>query len=494
MPTTRLLAILTVAALAGCFNPGLDPGFTCGEDPPGPQCPDGFFCARDYTCQLLDDDGDVPPTGEHYPLGPGYPGLVAARLGDGAMVAGWFHDVLFDDDEFRVYRFDAHGQPASEESDYVDLPTFKGVERGSLKAAGSGTVAVVAGLRKDAPNADPYLVYSWIKADGTHDELSFQGEANPFFAVTANEGYACLVRLVAGNPGELWLTCHNGTAGSNVKKGPAPANEKVLGLAAALSSQYGDVVIALETKPDSQPDYNRLAVLCPGTSTATLDVISPGDSLRPQLFATSDEQYVLVTWQDPNLFAGVRLRSDTCSAGGAAGPIVLAANGQGATGELSLTGRSAATGFAGAPEPWSIETRTAADGDHVWIANWTTGSDETPATENAIAMPHAVLTDPHAVTDGAGKLWFFVHASDADELEGWVKLCDPHQVQPDQQVTAVGADDGQVTAGYAVAPRHGGGFFLAYRHWTDEKPGTADEPLEVFLAPIGPDRNVVYPP
>jgi hypothetical protein len=488
-------ALAGLLLLAGCFHPQLEPGFTCGDSSTGPECPDGFFCARNFTCQRLDDDGNRPVIGDHYGLGLTYPGLVAARLGDGVVVAGWHHDPLFGEDAFRVWQFDKNGEPLPGESEF-DLFEFKDVDRSSLRAAGSGGVAVIAGLRKQGAGSEPHLVYAWIMRGVPPDARQISGEHNVKLAVTSNENYACVVRGAAADAGRsLKVLCHNGTAAtSEYERGIAPDN-LLLSISAAISSEFDDVVVAAEIEPLAGRTENRVFVFCPSlTNVPATFTAQPGaaGSLRPQVFSSWTEGYTWVTWQDAAGFKGYRVKAPGCDLVDTV--TALAENDQGGAADFSLAGRGESTKFAGAPAAWSIQTRIGGQGgtQTAWVAGWTEGSE---TGETALGVPHPYLLNPRTIVDGNNNLWFFVHASDADDCEGWVKLYDPKNPAPApaDRIIAVGADDMQVTADFAVAPRKGGGFFLVYRHWTDEKPGSIEEPVDGFLAPIGPDLNVVYP-
>ncbi|MBI5481393.1 MAG: hypothetical protein HY906_21215 [Deltaproteobacteria bacterium] len=501
IPSAALAGLLL---LGGCFNPKLEPGFQCGEADPGPECPKGFFCARNYTCQSLDGDGDLPATGDHYPLGQGYPGFVAARLGDGVAVAGWVPDALGEQAEFHVWLFDKYGEPLDGESEFT-LARFRDVDRASLRAAGSDRVAVIAGHRKDTGDTSPHLVYAWLTS-GTPptvpppDVSEFSGEENQAITVTANEGYACHLRTVAVGAGAVRHTvssmCHSGTG----QPSDTDWNVQIVGmpraLSASISSVPGDLVALVEIKGDVDRGPNRLRTFClDGGQSWEAGLFQPvGDSLRPHVFADWDHDDVWVTWQDGTGLCGHRVNPATCGVALNTDPTCFLSDGNSTVQDYDLAGRSAANGFTGSEaELWSVESRntTPLNQSDLIMREWQAQS------ARSISVPHDVLTNPRAVTLGDNNLWYFVHASDADDLEGWVKLYDPRpgaSGAPPTEVIAVGADDMQVTADYAVAPRQGGGFFLVYRHWTDDRPESINHPLDVFLAPIGPDLGVLWPP
>jgi hypothetical protein len=459
-----LLLGLPVALLAGCFNPHLKPGFGCGEDPPGPVCPDGFYCDSAHTCQYLADGGVPPASAEKIPLGLAYPGLAAVPLDDGVVTAGWVWNGAQDVDEFQVSRFDAQGRPLEGVPNPLVMADFADVERDSLQAAGRGPVAVFAGRRGNE------VVALFVTRTKT-DFRSYEKTGVQPFAVAASNGAACLVRTFVAAVRPLVAVCSNGVAlTGDLNPDPGPGRPFTR-LAAALTSTPDSLVVIGEVTPDVGLLDHQLVAVCPNVSGQAFGAFAPApgrEELAPAIFYSEPNSELRVTWLDNVGLRTTKLDIPSCTET-ATVPTVYPDTSLTPILEWTLLGRGGATG-GGAFGLWSLILRggsTPEEPDIPVVFDWL------QEHEAPIPNDHLLLTSPRAVADGLGNLFYFYFASDADTRQGWVKLYDARAPVYEGPVP-IASDDGTLTGDYSVAPRKGGGFFVVFR----DNPGPEVQPQQ----------------
>ena len=461
------VALASLLLLAGCFDPKLEPGFECGADPPGPECPDGFYC--DYVPYVCQREG-VPPTPSGVSLGMMHPGPVAAHLGDDVVVAGWTYDPGTAGTSFQVCKFDRWGTPLIQPR---TLDDFDDVDRASLRAVGSNGAVLIAGRKPGGR-----LQLAWVAGVDAGAETT----DNVFdaFTLAGSNDLVCWAGARAPATGNSLINmgCNNGTSTGPIEI-DAGFRGSIVSLAAGVTDVPSQGVVVAEVTSQVGALENDLFAYCPGhippESRFAFD-LPQGDALQPQLFYSPDDSLLQVGWKASGGLRSVALRLSDCTVSGgghSVGASVIAG--------FAMAGRARSSGWTGGAAVWSIGL-VAAGGTHVSLGNWIGGS------ETLLDIGHTRLSSPHALTAQDNQLWFFLHAADEAPSQGYFKYTNLASLEQDPLYL----DTAQVTPDFAVARRSGGGFFLVYRE--DFSGEGADRPLDATLALFDPDGDLEPPP
>jgi hypothetical protein len=459
------LVLLAILGLAGCFNPKLEPGFTCGDADPGPECPAGFFC--DFMTRTCLRTGTRSTPG--VPLGPALPGLVAARLGDGVAVAGWFVDSS-QTPTFQVLRFTADGSTLWPPS---PQPIFDDVDPGTLKAAGAGDMAVLTGRVPGTTLTPDHVKSMWVWRTQDTVEAHDEGEMTAH-AVTSSPSRVCFARAYAGTPQArgVDLVCRKGTTDPVKLASDHDAPKPFIWVTAAISDDASRDMVFVEA-PDVIGSKHEMFGLCAGRaqspSLGQFDPDPSAASLRPHAVRWSDD-VAYVGWIAAGrlMVSAVTVDASTCTAGN---PYTYP----------DPVSRFAVTGGPGTDGGRGIRGMTLSDDAHAipaaqdWVA-----PGLVPTITIVIDPAHTFLDNPHAVTDGKNDFWFLFFASDSNEQQGWIKSASWNLIL--EKVVAVPTDGATFTSDFAAAPRTSGGLFLVTR---DNPEGhEVNLPLPAYLSPM----------
>jgi hypothetical protein len=459
--------LLAIPGLAGCFAPKLEPGFSCGDDPPGPQCPGGFFCDTvTYTCLR----NGTSPTPGSVSLGLMQHGLEAARLGDDVVIAGWAFDSDSSATTFQIRTHDKTGQLVAGP---FNIAEFSDVDQASLRSAGSDDAVALVGQKLTGE-----LQIAWVTASGVSPLTT--DAAYEAFAVTGSDQFVCYVggRTPTAGRSVMDVGCNNGVPTSTFSI-TAGNRRGFVGLAAGVADDYTKIVVVADVPPQLAAGPHDLFAFCPDQPAPTLPFaqnLPEGDSLKPRVFYSPLDSLVQVGWKTDSALRTGTLDWPACTSFGRENMV-----GASVATAFAMAGRARSTGWTQSAGVWSLDMHGNDSPPQPSIANWVTGGG------TQFSVGHKLLTNPHALTTKDNELWFFFHAADDVPSQGYLKYT---------SLASMGADvryleTDLVTADYAVARRNAGTFFLVFR--VDPSGDGGLRPLDAFLAIFDANGDLVAP-